>query len=316
MGGAVGMAIGTLAVSEFNDVAGHIHAKHAASAYESSRRIEAYHNCRRLTGIEKAYCEDQAARSAREQEREEYELEANQRQGIWSAASGTAAVFGVFFSLVTIAAIYLTYLEQQRANAVAREEFLHARQEAAAAAADRERQLRQADLTTRAQLRCYLNSEDETCSFDDTGAKVTLGYTYKNVGLTPAHEVMFAFEATFSRNEGEGEIRNLAEFEFPYGIVGPSAINHVPMVCRLNGAEVDAIAAGEGRVFASVAINYRDEFGDRWLFTQDMLVDESSKQSGIMYTSKCETVRLTEDEQQESNEELPLKGGHEGKEDA
>jgi hypothetical protein len=314
LGAALGTAATVFTFAETADLAVDRQTQNAAKAEESSRRIEAEHDCRKLAGFELLYCSDQTARRAHDAERQDYETGANQKQAIWTKAAGMAAGAALFFNLVTILVILFSYVEQRVANRQAREEFLHARHEAEVAAADRDRQLRHQDLTTRAQLRCYFNSKHEICKYDPAGTTLTLEYIYKNVGLTPAHDVMFSLSANFAPfGDGKSDIRDLGKHEFPYGEVGPKTTNQAPMTCNLKAAEAVAIEAGKGIIYVVASIRYRDEFGDTWMFTQSMQVDRHSEASGVMYTNKCETLKLALQDEQQENEELPLKGGHEGK---
>jgi len=181
LGGALGTAFGILLVSYIGDISSHIHAKHAARAYETSASIEADHNCRNLTGADKAYCQEQVARSAREQERQEYELDADQRQAIWSAASGTAAAFSLLFSLVTIAAIYFTYWEQRYSNRVQLANFLDSRRRA-------RQSLAHAQTVSHYQLRPYVFVDKISADrLSDRMFRVTVWL--KNFGQTPARHL-------------------------------------------------------------------------------------------------------------------------------
>lgn len=130
LGGTLGIAIAVFVRGEEADTAIDSGAQKAAQTYERSRRIETEYNCAHLAGIDKLYCADQAARRAREAQRQEYDTAAQEKNMVWTKASATAAGLGVFFTIVTILALFLNYVEQTRANQIQFLNFMDARRRA------------------------------------------------------------------------------------------------------------------------------------------------------------------------------------------
>lgn len=313
---ALGATLGTAATAFFfaesTDLSVDRYTKNTAEAEARSGRIEAEHDCRKLVGFERFYCDDQALRRTREAQRQQRETAADEKQAIWTKAAGMSAGAALFFNLVTIIAVFLTYQEQRVANGLARQEFLHAREEADAVARANERAFRHAEVTARARLRAYLNSIREQMT--ETGPnEISIQFAYKNVGLTPAHEVLYVSRATFHPREGGGlETRELVQQVVPYGMVGPQAENTTYSAASLETAETTAIKEGKAAIGLITTITYRDELGDRWEFSQKMQIEKSSFISGMIFTRSCMTKKLSEAEADEADEKLPLEGGSEG----
>lgn len=171
-----------------------VRADNAAAAYEQSASVEANHSCGYLTGADKAYCYDRAFRRARDEERQEYELQAEREQAIWAGASGKTAIFGEVFSVVTIVALFLAFIEQRRSNRISYLGLVDAR-----------RRARQTISETRrlgeAQTRAYLSVTD--CSVIFGKGVPSLRPTIRNAGQSPALRVKWHAQLSFMRETGE-----------------------------------------------------------------------------------------------------------------
>ena len=158
---------------EVADVALGKYGDNAGEAQERSRRVETQHNCLPLPPAERDYCKDQAARSARERERQEYEFVTSIKNANWTKAQGTAAAIGLFFSMVTILLLYLNYEAERGAKIQARQ--------------DATDMLNETRRIGEAQTRAYLSIGACKIMFDD--AKLSVSPTIRNSGQSPALEV-------------------------------------------------------------------------------------------------------------------------------
>lgn len=179
-----------------------------------------------------------------------------------------------------------------------------------------ERAFREASTTSRAQLRTYFSSLRESCEISDAGTAFKCIYQYKNVGLTPAHDTVISLNPAFISRGKPHSVghRGLENKRIQYGMMGPGADNRVNFPVEINPTEAEAIKKAAGIVVIFITLHYRDEFGDRWEYTQNLLVEAESYNTGILYTSSCNTRRMPEAEAQKAEGELDLQGGHEGRE--
>lgn len=108
-------------------------------------------------------CVSKAVEAARENQRSEQELVAQQSSARWTAVAGGAAGLGFIVSLVGIALVWTTFRETRRSNIIARE-------------------------MGEAQIRCYINITGAGIQFLGPD-RILIGTDIKNGGQSPARNV-------------------------------------------------------------------------------------------------------------------------------
>ena len=101
----------------------YVYVDQATKAYARSAQIEAQANCRNLAGLDRAYCIDKAYRSARAEQRQEYQLQAERDNAAWTAGATKAAAFGLLLTVATLVALFINYEQQQLQIEESRDRF-------------------------------------------------------------------------------------------------------------------------------------------------------------------------------------------------
>jgi len=128
-----------------------------------------------------------------------------------------------------------------------------------------------AELTTKRQLRAYLVVEADTLEDFEAG-RITRGrFNIRNVGQTPAHEVIMATAVELALR---GQIPNFpaplsavlrAEPNARSAYFGDQNLHVEKDALRpFNQVEIDAVLADQSRVCVGGRVYYKDVFGDEW----------------------------------------------------
>lgn len=93
------------------------------SAYRGSDRasIKVDRNCVGLAPTPKAKCAREIADANRENQRKEYDLEAQRTTAIWTGFMGAAALVGMAFSIIGVGLIFVTFQATRQANNISRQ---------------------------------------------------------------------------------------------------------------------------------------------------------------------------------------------------
>jgi hypothetical protein len=129
----------------------------------------------------RAYCIDKAKRSEREQQRAEYQLEADKQNANWTHQASEAAVAGLLFSVMTILIVALTFEQQARTNRIS---LFGARINLRSA----QRTLAHAQSVSHQELRPYIFIEKfRADQLTERNFRMTV--VFKNYGQTPARNL-------------------------------------------------------------------------------------------------------------------------------
>jgi hypothetical protein len=254
LGGTLGVAVAVVVMGEWADRVVDRDANRAAQYYERSRRIETYHDCFQLTGFEKLYCEDQAVSRARDRQRQQYETAANRKAAIWTKAAGIAAGLAVFFSVVTVIAVFLTYTEQARANRI---QFLHL--------TDARRRARQtlahAEGVSHQDLRPYV-FVDQIVPVQISERVFRVIVCLKNFGKTPARNMEAVVTAYVTRNLHKLKPLRVRADRIQLGTAGPSGIRRAMRPLIFTQSEWEAPAFDRASGVVRVKYSYTDDTGE------------------------------------------------------
>ncbi len=96
-------------------------ASRSAAHYSESAQKNVAAKCSNLAGQARADCAQPIEDAAREAQRGEYDLAAQETVAVWTAVMGGVAVFGVALSAVGVFLVWTTFDATRRANAIANE---------------------------------------------------------------------------------------------------------------------------------------------------------------------------------------------------
>jgi hypothetical protein len=187
------MGVGSFIGAALSELKNQGEADNYATEYAHQEGEETQRRCAVIIPVSKRLdCQDAIKQATREQQRREYEVEADRNSAVWNEAMGEAALIGGIVSILTVVLVFLTF-EREMLNAKA------ARGDAKDAANAAERALEAANKTAKAaagqvkiaretaylQLRAYL-SIDRITVLDVTKGVITGSLFVKNAGQTPA----------------------------------------------------------------------------------------------------------------------------------
>lgn len=195
------------------------------------------------------------------------------------------AAYGMALGLITmIAAIAAAFYAREAAKA-AREGLEHAAH------------------TSQAELRAYLRSESEVVSREpENTSKFRAMVVIKNAGATPATEVFATVSQQFRYNNGG--IEELEGFTWPIGTLSPGATLDADIPGELDEDCERAFDADKGLISYELRIKFLDNFGDEWIYSQDLMVDISSIEDSRMGTADCRHAKVKSREDDEPG--LPM----------
>lgn len=138
----------------------HQNAKAHVEQYTQEARRQIKQECMVAPRPERDRCAQAIQDRAREQQRREYEVEAQRNSAVWNEAMGEAAIQGLPFAAMTVILIFAAFLLQAHANRHAVEAFGQAREDAQSAASAAEKGVRAANRTAAAAAKQIKISED------------------------------------------------------------------------------------------------------------------------------------------------------------
>lgn len=89
-------------------------AREQADDYRDRAAKEIFDSCYAGPANIREACINKANETARDQEREEYDLEAQRITAAWTAAMGSAAIIGMFVGIVGVTLVWMTFQETRR----------------------------------------------------------------------------------------------------------------------------------------------------------------------------------------------------------
>jgi hypothetical protein len=227
--------LASLAIAAAGGIGGYIYveADRVAGGYQQEAAQKAEEYAKRSIVVVQARCvllplQDQnkclrdEVEAAREGQRKEYDLQAQRETATWTRAMGVAALVAMFFGIVGVGLVYLTFSAQRRGNRIALREYARARLEARNSARDADAALKIAERNAEtaaaqvtvaqeananaakaareqlAQLRPYLSIDNVIAAME-----VNLRDT-ENDGYWASIEISFAIE-----NSGQSMARNV-----------------------------------------------------------------------------------------------------------
>ena len=98
-------------------------ASRSATHYSESAKKNVAAKCFNLAGQARADCAQPIEDAAREAQRGEYDLAAQQTMAVWTAVMGGVAVFGVALSAVGVGLVWTTFEATRKANKIAMDTF-------------------------------------------------------------------------------------------------------------------------------------------------------------------------------------------------
>lgn len=178
------------------------------------------------------------------------------------------AAWGMALGLITMAAAIAAAFYARDAAKAARDSLKHASE------------------TSRAELRAYLRSDTETVTREEgENGKFTAKVVVINAGATPALETFATVDQQFSY--GNGGIDELQSVRWSIGTVSPGAILTVDIPGQLDEDASRAFEGEKGEIVYFLRINFKDQFGERWSYSQDLVVTKDSLVKGDMHTMDC-----------------------------
>jgi hypothetical protein len=174
--------------------------------------------------------------------------------------------------------------------------------EARRAANAAEKGLRHSEKVTRAELRAYLAAEKEKLRLD--GNEASIDVFLRNVGQTPAEEVSSQRRLYFIAGRKNPKVFPGMSYSTSMGTVGPKVPIEAYTPMHLSPGKLRALRAGIARFELRMSVTFVDMFGDRWRYEQHIFSDNRSVETGVVYTTRCQTAPFKETAQGE----LPLKG--------
>jgi hypothetical protein len=156
-------------------------AEYEAGVDARRARHQANYECAGLPPPKEASCRHPIISRAREEQRREYEVEAQQNAALWGEAMGKAALIGMFFTVFGLVLIFETFDQQRAANRRARKEFLLARKHDL-------RSLKHSQWVSHQELRPYVFVDKITPEqLSDRVFRIVVWL--KNFGQTPARNI-------------------------------------------------------------------------------------------------------------------------------
>lgn len=267
-------------------------AANASDYYAGQAEREIGQSCPRLSPDLQKECVAKAEAAARENQRSEQDLAAQQVTAWWTQVMGGAALIGMALSAIGVALVWTTFREQRRATDLAHAEAERARAEAkesgkltleALATAQRNadalvKQVDVAESTARLQLRAYLTIGKirlKRTPEQDTGDLLSYSTRvwFSNVGATPGLNLRIRYERFIGPNENpsfawiEGHEWN------PLPPVLQKMSNHIDDPTTLERGQVGPLQKGDLFSYLLVQIEYDDVYGARYLQGAILLMD-------------------------------------------
>jgi hypothetical protein len=220
--------------------------QYTATGYNPEQR-----RCIKLVLSEQQACFDKAANAARENERQERDLVAQEVTAIWTKITAYAAIAGVAASIAGLGLVYVAYREARRTNIITRDV---------------------GEAQTRAYVRIDIAYEiDEHVPDDKAG--IDIRAKVQNRGSSPAY--VERFEVTRKRipprpspwvdpylAAGDPQ-RSVTLPMVGNSFLAPGADDH-SVLDEIPRADVEDILSKKERILVGAVVVYRDVFGKKW----------------------------------------------------
>jgi len=211
---------------------------HAASnaSVKYERDAEAYikERCFSPSGLREVDCVSKADEAAREGQRKEQELAAQNITAWWTKVMGIAALIGMALSAIGVWLVKTTFDETKKSNDIA--EAAHRMERRPYIYMDK------AD---------YQRKSQEICTFI---------VNLKNYGASPAHNLSFKIEVMFGDREAGPSREDSGDASAPC-VVAPGQITAQGVDAETFGFFEEFVLAGEAYVYVRFRADYFDAFG-------------------------------------------------------
>lgn len=252
-------------------------AAYNANKYTANANDKIGRSCVKLAPVEQLKCTEEAEQAARENQREEYDLAAQQTTSWWTQVMGVAALIGMALSAIGVALVWRTFREQKRTNDLAHADAERSRidaRESAKSAAEAIRiaqdnaestkaQVAVAQGTAKDQLRAYVGIESLAVGRTPGVGMDHFIVMLKNSGATPASGVsVIPFVGIGPEDAKMTDIGWRRENRLPRLVLPPGQTMTIP--ARLDGDErqrVWSFRKAEGIPFAKLIVSYGDIYG-------------------------------------------------------
>jgi len=191
----------------------------------------------------------------------------------WASADLTyrqtiIALTGAILGLFTLAAAVVAALYAKRAAEAAEDSIKHGMD------------------TSRSELRAYIMSESEAICRDVENPKKFMGrIVLKNTGATPAAQMIVTIERRF--DFANGGVEEMESAEYRIGTLSPNASCNLEIDVTLDEDSERAFDQGKGQIALELRSPFRDNFGDQWVYHQDLSVRKECIPKQEMYTNDC-----------------------------
>jgi len=239
-----------------------------AEYYSKNAKKQLSFDCTRIERIEPSDCSRKINNTARQQQRDEYDLYSQQAMALWTSVMGGMAIVGVFLTALGVWFVKRTLdatLEAVDRTGDATDAVLKSNEIA--------------KKFSRQQLQANISLSDVTHN-TKLNKKVYVKLRVTNDGQTPALNFRGAAQVTIRKTDDFPATKNVDFTKYPPNIVGAGGDSnfHGRIDQQILPEIMVGLESGEYSIFCDGQISYEDIFQNQFIVSFQMISDNPVKQ--------------------------------------